>query len=397
VVTRRRGGLDGRDGNDALKTITGEAARARRLVLAEDSDETRALLRAWFAADSRFLIAGEAQTLNDAVAIAIDVAADALLLDWSLPPGNGEVTDPQEAIHRLRTRCPGCRVVVVSGAIDADLGGRALAAGAHQALRKGLPLSRVTQAVLGSSPTRSPSSAPAPVRSSAPAAAPVTRPPDDDWYDRVLHDLRTPLMALQSYADVLPGLTSRGDVDAIGRASRGIRRNVVKLDLLVQMLMSDAALRADGLVLQPRRIDLGRIVAEVAEGLQPLLDDRPLTVDASTVMAEADEMRTRELISYLVMSAVRSGPTTIPIALRTRQRATDVGVVCSVAEPRPPRRGLELASAEALAHAQGGEVQVSARPDATVYEFVLPRPASSHPEGPTDPPSGDSQPTPRRP
>lgn len=85
----------------------------------------RSALRDWLLASPTPLEAQEARSMEEALALAQDVALDLVLVNLELPGGNGI-----EATRALRSRFPRCRVVVMSVNDSAALRGAALEAGA---------------------------------------------------------------------------------------------------------------------------------------------------------------------------------------------------------------------------------------------------------------------------
>ena len=104
----------------------------RRVLLVEDSDEMRGLLRYWLQGDGRFEVAGEAADGAAGVTAAQELQPDVVVLDLYLP-----VLDGLAALPRIREVAPESKVVVISG--DGDPGGRsrqALALGAAAYIEK---------------------------------------------------------------------------------------------------------------------------------------------------------------------------------------------------------------------------------------------------------------------
>jgi signal transduction histidine kinase len=359
--------------------------RPLTLVVADDSPEIRAILQAWFDADHRFVICGESDTLTDTVELAAAVQPTAVILDWSLPSEGDDVTDPQAAIRQLRSRAVGCRIVVLSGSTDPATETLAKEAGASAYLRKGAPLSELTRAVLRARDEHSPAAARAlPDRCEVPAE--VAR------LDTVAHELRGPLTALQSYTYNLPTLMDHGDVENVTRVVQGVQRNVQRLDLMLASLVTQARVHAGSLRLDRRTVDLSDTVVAVCTELRPLLASHAVTIDVGPeVVVHGDASRLRELISYLLLNAVRSGPSTHRIALRIVVDATDVTLTCSDTGPAIPVRelldgsadgeqqappkghGLGLPVAASLASAHGGALAGTSEPGDTTLALRLPR------------------------
>lgn len=103
-----------------------------RLLLADDSEAVRTLLRILFSLEPRVELVGEAADGRDAVALAERVDADVLILDLAMP-----LLDGLEVLERLRRTRPSLRVVVYSGLSDPQLVEQARRLGAAEVVVKG--------------------------------------------------------------------------------------------------------------------------------------------------------------------------------------------------------------------------------------------------------------------
>ena len=105
-----------------------------RVVIADDVEALRGLLRVVLERDGRFEVVGEAGNGREAVRVTQEQQPDLTLLDLSMP-----IMDGLEALPLIRDAVPSCVVVVLSG-FDADrMEHRALGAGASAYLVKGIP------------------------------------------------------------------------------------------------------------------------------------------------------------------------------------------------------------------------------------------------------------------
>ncbi|MFA9430604.1 response regulator [Egicoccus sp. AB-alg2] len=370
--------------------------RPLRVLLADDAPDIVTILRAWLEADDRFEVCGEADTLERAVRDAVDRAADVVVLDWSMPPGRGDVTDAAVAVRRIVAQRPGRRVVVLSGTSDPAVTSAALDAGATRHLPKGTPLSSLTQALLAppaaTPPARVPEGGAAVPRHLVPAKAP-SGGVAGTWDADALHDVRTPLTALQGYAAVLPSAAARGDEALLAHAADGVRRNVLRLTLLLDALALEAEVMTGRLSVRPEAVDAARTVQEVLTHLEPLLARHRVTADAPPgALVEADPDRLRSLVTQLLLHAVRTGPPDSAVALELGPGGADAVVLrCTDHGPGLPpelvtqalqRRsrltrnqgglGLELFLADALARAQGGRLQAVREDGTTTWVVELP-------------------------
>lgn len=102
-----------------------------RVVLADDVEEIRALLRLTLELDGRFEVVGEAADGAQAVAVVSSRCPDVVILDISMP-----VMDGIQAIPEIVQRCPDATIIVLS-ALEGDTSAAALAAGADAYIVKG--------------------------------------------------------------------------------------------------------------------------------------------------------------------------------------------------------------------------------------------------------------------
>jgi DNA-binding NarL/FixJ family response regulator len=81
-----------------------------RILIAEDDEPFLEAIALLLQEDDRFVVAGRAHDGREAVALAEEVAPDAVILDIEMP-----VLDGVEAARRLRTAAPQLPIVAVSG------------------------------------------------------------------------------------------------------------------------------------------------------------------------------------------------------------------------------------------------------------------------------------------
>jgi CheY-like chemotaxis protein len=81
-----------------------------RILVAEDDESFLAAITLLLEGDDRFVVAGRARNGREAVALADEVAPDAVVLDIEMP-----VLDGVEAARRVRAAAPDLPIVAVSG------------------------------------------------------------------------------------------------------------------------------------------------------------------------------------------------------------------------------------------------------------------------------------------
>ncbi|MFL6091113.1 MAG: response regulator [Aeromicrobium sp.] len=103
-----------------------------RVVIADDSDDMRMLLRSQLEMDGRFAVVGEAGDGTTAVAVAHEQQPDLIVLDLAMPRLDGLT-----ALPLLREAAPDARILVLSGFDPGTVGPKVLAAGASRCVEKG--------------------------------------------------------------------------------------------------------------------------------------------------------------------------------------------------------------------------------------------------------------------
>ena len=117
-----------------------------RLLICDDSDEARRLVRTVLADHPEIEIVGEATNGNEAVELAAEHEPDAVLMDIGMPELDGI-----EATRQIRGARPETRVIAFTGFEDEESVQSMLQAGATSFVVKGAPLWELERAVQGAS------------------------------------------------------------------------------------------------------------------------------------------------------------------------------------------------------------------------------------------------------
>ncbi len=120
----------------------GVRANGIRVVIADDVEALRVLVRLALEEHADIAVVGEATDGREAVAIALEHRPDVILLDVSMPHYDG-----LEALVDIRREAPEVAVVMLSGFAAGRLGPQAVSLGAHAYLEKGAGFDEIAAAV----------------------------------------------------------------------------------------------------------------------------------------------------------------------------------------------------------------------------------------------------------
>ena len=112
-----------------------------RLLICDDSDSFRFVVRSTLAEQPGITVVGEASDGREAVDLALALSPDVILMDVRMP-----VLDGVEATRAVRSALPDVRVVALTGSDDRQIVSAMLEAGASAYCVKGSPLSELERA-----------------------------------------------------------------------------------------------------------------------------------------------------------------------------------------------------------------------------------------------------------
>ncbi len=115
-----------------------------RLLICDDSESFRFVLRTMLSEQPEIIVVGEAGDGREAVDLALALSPDVILMDVGMP-----VLDGVEATREITTALPDVRVVALTGSDDRAVVGAMLEAGAAGYCVKGAPLWELERAVAG--------------------------------------------------------------------------------------------------------------------------------------------------------------------------------------------------------------------------------------------------------
>lgn len=126
---------------DPAEAGESQAVTDRKVLIVDDSEDMRMLVRLFLERKEGVEVVGEAGTGRDAILLAKELQPDLVLLDLAMPEMDG-----LEALPHILVAAPGAQVIVLSG-FDQRIGDQALAAGASQFVQKGGGVKELMRAI----------------------------------------------------------------------------------------------------------------------------------------------------------------------------------------------------------------------------------------------------------
>jgi len=217
-----------------------------------------------------------------------------------------------------------------------------------------------------------------------------------DFVSTISHDLRTPVTAARAGLGLLETSASERLRADEGDLLSNARRNIERLNLLIDDLLAYNQLEAGTLSLQREPLDLRHVVREAVAAVQPLLREKRqrLTVDLPDPLPVLGDARRLEQVALnLLANACWHTPAETLVAVSGRASATEVHLVVSDDGPGIPAEeqaaifdrwhrlnptdagsGLGLAIARALVELHNGTIRVeSSQGQGSAFHVTLPR------------------------
>lgn len=216
----------------------------------------------------------------------------------------------------------------------------------------------------------------------------------------IAHEFRTPLSAVAASVELLLDQAPELSAGELQELLTSLHLGILGLQTLVDNLLESASIEAGRFRVYPRPANLGKIIVEAIQMMQPLLDkhDQRLVVELPAVIPviRADSRRTVQVLVNLLSNASKYGPDEAEITVGVTINAGWARLAVADRGPGVPpehrndlfRRfmhpesdndktqygaGLGLSVVKAVIEAHGGQVGVEDRPGGgLVFWFTLP-------------------------
>lgn len=222
----------------------------------------------------------------------------------------------------------------------------------------------------------------------------------ESFLANVSHEFKTPLAALRAAIELLATEQPRLSAEELRELMDSILLGVLRLEELVDNLLSSASIQAGQFEIRPRPVDLQAIAKDVLLTTRPLLALRgqslALDIPPDLPPVQADPRRLTQVLVNLISNASKYGPARRPIRLQamwTRDTGPTVTVRLSDEGPgippekraqlfQPFRRpadetgqsgvGLGLSIVKTIIERHQGQVGVDSDERGTTFWFTLP-------------------------
>lgn len=219
------------------------------------------------------------------------------------------------------------------------------------------------------------------------------------FLSNVTHEFRTPLSALAASIELLMDQAPDLEPAELRELLLSLHLGILSLQTLVDNLLESASIEAGRFRVHPRATDLGNIIADAVQIMQPLLNKhgQRLNVElpAAVPIVKADHRRTVQVVVNLLANANKYGPDDSEIDIRATTSAGWARVAVADRGPGIPSQhrgelfkrfvhpttdptaeygaGLGLWVVRTVVEAQGGQVGVNDRPGGgSIFWFSLP-------------------------
>lgn len=368
-----------------------------RVLIADDTEDFRMLLRYALVGSRGFEVVGEAGNGAEAVLGAKELRPDVVLLDLAMP-----VMDGLQALPAIRAVSPASKIVVLSGYDREQLAPAVRALEPDGYVEKGASTGSLISMLRELFPDRTTGSAtvePRTIEEQLAAGADV-----ELHLSTYAHELSTPLTIVQGVGLTLLERMDQLPSPVVRELLESLTRNTRQMAATLEMFSDARLVGQRDLPLVLGQVDLATLVRETVSDLAEVTSGHPITVRTpGPVPVCGDPVRLRQALSNLLSNAARfsANGASIEVTVRSDEETASIAVtdhgpgIPAAARGRLFRRferlgargkglGLGLYVSRGIARAHGGALSL-ARSDASGSTFVLTlptvAPARSSPEG----------------
>lgn len=261
------------------------------------------------------------QTLGDALNRLETETFPVVILDLNLPDSQGI-----ESFRRVSEAVPEAAIVLLTGMSDESVALEAMQAGAQDYLGKSpIDPQLLVRAVRYAHERK--------------RARRETEKLKDEFLHHVSHELRSPLTAIYQAVQLLAeGITGEARPDQKRLAAIALR-NSEHLKAMIDDLLESTRAETGKLTVEPRRVDVGVVVADVAAEKKLAADKRGIAFAVEVGKAPlvyADPVRVRQVLMNLVDNALKFTPKGGTLTLSCGAVPGEAGkVVVSVTDTGP--------------------------------------------------------------
>ena len=144
-----------------------------------------------------------------------------------------------------------------------------------------------------------------------------------DFLNVTSHELRTPMVSIKGYAQLLSDLSLGKVTNKQKKALDVILRNTIRLNKLVQDILDISRLESGTMKFLPEDADIGKMIKETAETMQSSANENQIKIN--TILGDdlpsivIDSERVKQVIVNLVNNAIKFSPCESDINLQVKK------------------------------------------------------------------------------
>jgi signal transduction histidine kinase len=274
-------------------------AATRALLIEDNPDDACLLEEALNEAKDASIELVHVEQLNDAAKLLKEKAFDVILLDLSLPDSRGI-----ETVLRMQSEAPAVPIIVLTGLDDDNVALQAVRAGAQDYLVKGEINARSLVRAIRYASERKKS-----YEELSRLAQELTRAlkVKDDFLSVISHELKTPLIAIMGYAQLLGGDSSREQTPE-ERAARVIREKSDELLKMIQRILEVVRIEAGQVMIANDIVRLTDLFSELSQAYSVRVKENVIIEwncpgDLPKILI--DGIKLRQILQHLIENAIK--------------------------------------------------------------------------------------------